>query len=628
MDTAWISRRSPVISTKGVCASSQSLATATGLRILREGGNAADAAVAMAAALNVTEPCSTGIGGDAFALYFDAKTKKVSCLQGNGASGSAFTLELLNNRGIGDPQEGFHPLDAFSGLCCTVPGAAALWEDMIVDYGKLPLAQVLQPAIELAEEGFAIGPVTADQWSTATLQGEEAFRVFRPGNKRITMGTFFRNPDLAVTFRTLAMEGAKKGFYQGRIAQAIVEACQEYDGVLSLDDLAAHVTARADPIAVDYHGVRVYQTPPPSQGLAVLLALQYIQAYERLHGGSLIPGANTSTAATTAATADASPSSPFAPQWDRKFHVDEIHVTLECMRLAYCDALQYVADPRANPNAEQEAALLQHLLSDAHADERIRQVSVHTVQDITPGTIPAAFTEGETVYFCVVDNDGNACSFINSNYKGFGSGIVPRGTGFTLQNRGHNFSLVRGHRNQAAPRKRPYHTIIPGLATYVTRSGNGDGEAEGEEESLCAVFGNMGGFMQPMGHVQLLRNIVDYRLDPQAACDAPRWYLLHTGDTQDARDCRTSVVTFEEQYGRYREHTCDARGVSVSWKETNEYDAIVQGLGAKGHKVIAARVGDQRTMYGRAQVIWRPRDQAVYWAGSDPRADGCAMPFL
>jgi gamma-glutamyltranspeptidase/glutathione hydrolase len=617
MDGLWISRRSPVISTKGVCASSQSLATAIGLRILREGGNAADAAVAMAAALNVTEPCSTGIGGDAFSLYYDASTKRVSCLQGNGASSENFTLDLLNERGYGILGEGLKPLDPRSGLCCTVPGAAALWENMIKENGKLSLAQVLQPAIELADDGFAIGPVTADQWSTSTLQGEEAFRVLRPDNKRIVPGQLFRNPDLAETFRTLAAAGAAEGFYRGRIADAIVRACADFGGVLSHADLEAHTTARADPISIVYHGLRIFQTPPPSQGLAVLLSLQYIQAYERMHGGKLVDIATSSSPS----HADNNQS---VPLWQQKFNIDELHITLECMRRAYCDGLQYIGDPRSL--SSDHALLLEELLSDAFAESRVRDIHGSQTTEVLPGTIPASFTEGETVYFCVVDNDGNACSFINSNYMGFGSGIMPLNTGFTLQNRGHNFSLARGHPNQAGPRKRPYHTIIPGMATYAQPGGGG-------EEEFCAAFGNMGGFMQPMGHVQLLRNIVDYKLDVQAACEAPRWYLLHTGETQDAQDCRRSVITFEEQFGRCRLPAApDSVHSSTQspWVELDLYQEIVEGLRAKGHVIeaTAPRRGEKRTMYGRAQVIWKDQGRPVFWAGSDPRADGCAMPFF
>lgn len=593
MEHTWNSRRSPIISAKGICASSQSFASATGIRILREGGNAADAAVAMAAALNVTEPCSTGIGGDAFALYYDAKTKAVTCLQGNGASGAAFTLDLLNSRGIGDTAEGLAPLDCNSGLCITVPGSAALWEDLIKDHGRLSLSTVLQPAIQLASEGFPIGPVTAEQWSTSTLQGEEAFRVLRPGNRPIEPGQFFRNPDLADTFRRVGSLGAKEGFYRGPIAEAMIAAVHEYGGVLTLEDLERHETARAEPISVVYRGIRVFQTPPPSQGLAVLLALQYIQAFKASHGETVdnqgqelrVEG---------------------RPAWEKKYDVDEIHLSLECMRRAYCDALAYVGDPRT------DKIPVETLLSEAYAEERVRDIDLKVTTEIAPGDL-SGFLAGETVYFSVVDNDGNACSMINSNYKGFGSGIVPKGVGFTLQNRGHNFSLVRGHPNQAAPLKRPYHTIIPGLAVHE------------DSRDLCAVFGNMGGFMQPMGHVQLLRNLLDYGLHPQLACDAPRWYLMHTGRSQSVNDCRRSVVGFEEDFGRFNKAKQDHEEAG---EEVVALPEILRALEAKGHEIVPLHRGLGRTMYGRAQMIWKHPTTGLYWAGSDPRADGCAIPYF
>jgi gamma-glutamyltranspeptidase / glutathione hydrolase len=503
-------------------------------------------------------------------------------------------LDYLNSLGIGD---GLQPLDPRSGLCITVPGSAALWEDLVSKHGKLSLLEVLQPAIKLAEDGYPIHPITADQWSMAFLQGEEAIRVLRPENKRVEAGRWFRNPDLAETFRTLGTLGAKEGFYSGRIGNAILEATHAYGGVFTAEDLLQHETALADPISVVYHGIRVFQTPPPSQGLAVLLALQYIQALE-----SRLPPTTSSSVEVNAASTEAIPSSNFfEAKYDQKYHIDEIHKSLECMRRAYCDGLQYIGDPRT------DKIPVDILLSNEYAQQRVQDISLDQTTEITPGDL-TAFKTGETVYLSVVDNDGNACSMINSNYMGFGSGIMPIGCGFTLQNRGHNFSLVRGHPNQLAPRKRPYHTIIPGLALHE------------HDQTLYAVFGNMGGFMQPMGHVQLLRNLLDYHLDPQLAVDAPRWYLMHTGKTQAASDCQKSVVQFEEHYGKYLDQT--------TGQLIDKYDEIVQGLQQKGHEIVDIARGNNRMMYGRAQVIWRHPQTGIYWAGSDPRADGCAIPFL
>ena len=461
MDT-WNSRRSAILSSKAICSSSQPLASSTGIRILENGGNAADAAVAMAAVLNLTEPCSTGIGGDAFALYYEAKTKKVHCLQGNGASPRALTLEYLNSIGIG-VGEGLKPWDSRCGLCVTVPGAAALWEDMVVSHGKLTLNQVLAPAISLAENGFPLSPVTAEYWKDSFIQGEEANRIFRPNGAPVKPGQLFKNPDLANTFRSLAEQGAKKGFYSGPIAEAIVEAVREIGGVMSLDDLISHSTQHEDPISTVYKGLRIYQTPPPSHGLCVLVALNLIQACEKR--------LNLAQAGTHCSSQN---SLSFEPNWELRANPEATHLVIEAMRRAFADGLEFIGDPLNNTNRIPTDILL----SQEYADTRSQEISLDTATSVRAGDI-SFFQHGETVYFSVVDDEGNACSFINSNYMGFGTGMVPKNTGFTLQNRGFNFSLQPGHNNQVAPRKRPYHTIIPSLATFE------------EDGSLFGVFGNM-----------------------------------------------------------------------------------------------------------------------------------------
>jgi gamma-glutamyltranspeptidase/glutathione hydrolase len=435
------SRRSEIYSTKGICTSSQPLASAVGVKILQEGGNAADACVAMAAALNVLEPCSTGIGGDAFALYYDAKTKKVSCLQGNGSSPSGLTMEMLAARGIGcGPEQ--KRLDKFSGLAVTVPGAPMLWEDTIKSFGNKSLADVLLPAIILAEEGFPISPMTAEQWAKGFLQGEESNRVLRPNGKNPIAGEVLYNPDLAKTFRILGERGAKEGFYRNEIAQAIVAAVQAYDGVLTLEDLNAHETSFEEPISILYKGYRIFETPPPTQGLAALIAL------------SLLDKA--------------------APDTSLHSRGSELqaHVGIEAMRLAFADALNYLSDPRHHNTP------VATLLSDDYISKRaafIKDSSSH----VQAGDA-SEFRDGDTVYFCCIDRDGNGCSMINSNYMHFGTGIMPTNCGFTIQNRGFNFSLQPGHLNELAPKKRPYHTIIPCL---ITRESDG---------SLFSTLGNMG----------------------------------------------------------------------------------------------------------------------------------------
>jgi gamma-glutamyltranspeptidase/glutathione hydrolase len=461
----WNSRRSDIYGNRGICSSSQPLASAVGVKVLQTGGNAADAAIAMAATLNLTEPCSTGIGGDAFALYYEAKTKKVHCLQGNGKSSVHTTLESLRARGIGIG-EGLSNWDCRSGLCVTVPGAAGLWENLVEKFGSMKLLDVLQPAINLAEEGFPISPVTSKYWSKGLLQGEEAFRVLRPNNQPVLPGHFFRNPDLANTFRSLGTLGAKKGFYSGPVAEAIVAAVKEYGGDLTLEDLASHETYEEAPISTVYKGIRVYQTPPPSHGLSVLLALNVLQALEAQ--STVADGSHISVKDSLAIFSKQAPTA------------EQTHRAIQAMRHGFADALQYICDPLHHPHSDTSPMPTDVLLSERYTQQRVQSIlNIASAGDpVYPGDL-TPFIQGETVYFCCVDAEGNACSMINSNYMGFGTGIVPKNTGFTLQNRGYNFSLQPGHPNQIEGGKRPYHTIIPGLATYE------------EDDSLYGVFGNM-----------------------------------------------------------------------------------------------------------------------------------------
>lgn len=443
-----------------------------------------------------------------------------------------------------------------------------LWEDMVKTFGCKDLASVLQPAIELAEEGFPLGPMTAEQWAKGFLQGAESQRVLRVGGVNPKAGQVMRNPDLARTFRTLAAHGAKKGFYTGEVAEAMVAALHEYGGVLSLEDLAAHATATETPISVAYRGFRVFETPPPTQGLAALLALSILDKAApdpRVHG---------------------------------RGSEAQAHVGVEAMRLAFADALQQLSDPR------HKHVPVQTLLSDAYTSERAGCVGA-SAAPVVAGE-ESRFRDGDTVLFCCIDRLGNGCSMINSNYQHFGTGIMPKGTGFTVQNRGFNFSLEPGHPNALAPRKRPYHTIIPCL---ITREDDG---------SLFSALGNMGGFMQPQGHVQLVRNLVDFGMSPQAAVDAPRWMLGGLGRTQSAADVLESRVMLEEGYGGARDG--GAAG--------DDGASVARGLAARGHRVAPLVTGTEREVFGRAQIIVRDRVTGVLCAGSDPRADGCAMPVV
>ncbi len=530
------SRRSPVYSRGGIVAASQPLAVAAGLRALEAGGNAADAAVATAAALNVTEPTSTGLGGDCFALFFDAKTKTVSALNGSGRAPAALSLARLE-------KEGMRQIPPYHPYTITVPGACAGWCDLIERFGRMPLSTTLAPAIRLAEEGFPVAPVASYFWQNAAARGQ----LRRAANGReLTIdgrgpnpGEIFRNPGLARTLRLIA-EGGKAAYYQGPIAEAICAIVGEAGGCLSLNDLATHVSTWEEPISTTYHGVRVWECPPNGQGLAALLALNLLEGFDL----AALP--------------------PLSPQ--------RLHLMIEAMRLAFADARRWVADPAFHP------APLDALLSKDYARRRAELILADRLNtDITHGCPEYS---SDTVYFSVVDGEGNACSFINSNYMGFGTGIVPRGFGFSLQNRGHNFSLDPQHPNRLEPGKRPYHTIIPAMATDA----NGD---------LYACYGVMGGFMQPQGHMQVTVAMVTDGEDPQGALDRPRF-------------CLEGKLT----------------GPEVSL-EVGIPRVAVRALQAMGHKAEVVS-GMSRALFGRGQIIRRDPSSGVLCAGSDPRADGYA----
>ncbi len=534
---AFDSRRSPVYSRHGIVATSQPLATAAGLEILSKGGNAADAAVAAGAALNVTEPTSTGIGGDMFALYYSADTQQVTALNGSGRAPAALTLERLKQDGFSTEMPPFH------AHTVTVPGACAGWFDLIEKHGSLSMAEILAPAIQLASEGFPVAPITSYSWQ----RGAQNQLKSAPNGHELTIdgrgpkpGEIFRNPNLARTFEIVA-QGGRDAFYQGEIAESIVSVIREAGGCMSMEDLATHSSTWDEPISVTYRGLRVYECPPNGQGITALIALNILEGFEL----SSLPSLST----------------------------ERLHLMIESMRLAFADSRWYVADPKFSNVPVQE------LLSKEYANER-RKLINKSQATIDPKRGTPVSSSG-TVYLSVVDKFGNACSFINSNYWGFGTGIVPKGFGFTLQNRGHNFSLDPDHPNRLEPRKRPYHTIIPAM---VTR----------EDGSLYASYGVMGGFMQPQGHMQVLLALVDDGFNPQSALNLPRF-----------------CIDVEEAGGR----------VAL---EDGIPERVVSELEKMGHLVYRVS-GYDRSLFGRGQVILRDAETGVLCAGSDPRADGCAM---
>ncbi|HLF26088.1 MAG TPA: gamma-glutamyltransferase [Anaerolineae bacterium] len=523
------SRRSVVMARNGMVATSQPLAALAGLRTLLQGGNAADAAVATAAALNVVEPVSTGAGGDAFALTYTARTGDITALNASGRAPQAQTLAEMQRRGYtAMPERG--------ALTITVPGAVAGWADLLRRHGTMSLADALQPAIELAEQGFPVTELIAQAWSSLEQDAREVptlAQTYLIDDHAPRPGEVFKNPTLARTLRAIA-EGGPDAFYRGPIAEAIVQVIQAHGGLMTLDDLAAHRSTWDEPIQTDYRGVTMVECPPNGQGVVALETLNLLEGFELAALGYATP--------------------------------DYYHHVLEALKLAFADASAYVADPRrvSVPTAG--------LIDKAYAAERRKSIDPQrAARRAAPGQ-----PRGGTAYLSIIDQDRNACSFINSNYWGFGSGLAAAGV--ALHSRGALFSLEAGHANCIAPGKRPYHTIIPALAL--------------KRGQLWMSFGVMGGFVQPQGQVQVACNLIDFGMNPQQALDAPR-AIWHTGATVDLED-----------------------GIP---------DATRLALAGMGHHLLAQ--DDPARYYGGGQIIAIDEESGALLGGSDPRKDGCALGY-
>ncbi len=485
--------RTPLYAPRGVVATSQPLAVAAGLNVLRNGGNAVDAAIATAVTLTVVQPGSNDIGGDLFAIVWDGT--RLHGLNASGRSPEALSRDLVESRDIAAPVRGGvavrggaqagldQSMPLFGWLPVTVPGAPAGWRDLHSRFGQLPFADLFSDAIAYAAGGYRVSPRVAGSWqrahqvyaglggaagASAGAEFAEWGRVYAPGGRAPRAGEVFRNPDAARTLRLIAGSGAAE-FYQGAIATAMAGHARATGGLLDLADLAGHRSTWVDPISAGYHGYDVWELPPNGQGLAALLALGILDGLD-------LAGA--------------------APE--RRWHAQ-----IEAMKLGFADAHAHVADPDLAP------APLDRLRSPGYLAGRRALIGASAGE---PG--PGEVALGGTVYLCTADADGMMVSLIQSNYVGFGSFVAVPGYGFGLQNRGAGFSLDPGHPNVVAPGKRPFHTIIPG---FLTRAGEPVGP-----------FGVMGGHMQPQGHLQLVVSTVDDGLDPQAALDAPRWYW-HAG---------------------------------------------------------------------------------------------------
>ena len=519
-------RRSTVYAPRAAAATSQPLATAAAIEVMERGGNAIDGAVAAAAVLNVVEPHMTGMGGDAFSIVWWAETGELFGLDASGRSGSGMTVDALRARG--------HERMPGSGPeAVTVPGAVSGWSALVERFGRLELAEVLAPAIRIARDGFPVTPVIARQWGSAAqkLSRDEGARAtyLVDGERAPRAGEWVANPDLARTFQRIADEGPGV-LYGGALGRELVDGLTALGGFITLDDLAAHEVRWVEPLSTDFRGYTVWELPPAGQGIAALEMLEILEPFDLA-----VMGHNSA---------------------------DYLHHLIEAKKLAFADLYRYVSDPETmeiDPTS---------LLSPGYVGARRALIDPDAAAErVEPGR---AITDSETIYLAVADADGNMVSFINSVYSSFGSGIVIPGLGFALQNRGGGFVMEDGHPNRVAPRKRPFHTIIPG---FVTRDG----------EPVMA-FGLMGGSMQPQGHTQLLLNMLVFGMDPQEAVDAARFRHL------------------------------SGRRVAIE-RVTEE---VAGQLAARGHELSDWT----RTDFGGAQVILRlPRGWA---AASEPRKDGHA----
>jgi gamma-glutamyltranspeptidase/glutathione hydrolase len=465
--------RSPVYAPNGVAATSQPLATSAALRVLQNGGNAIDAAVTAAAVLGVVEPMMTGIGGDMFALFWSAKEKRLVALNASGRAGALMTREALLKRGRKGMVRGIEAV--------TVPGALAGWDALLKKYGTMTLAQTLQPAIGYAENGYVVTPVIAGDWASERrilMRDSAARKLYMPNGDTPKAGDFFKNPDLAATYREIAREGPS-AFYGGALGQKVVAHVQKLGGFLTLDDLKKNEPTWVTPISTMFKGYRVWELPPNNQGIATLEMLRILDPYD-------LKGMGLNSAA-------------------------YLHHLIEAKKLAYADLAQYDGD------ADHLTIPPSTILSDPFINERRSHIDEHKAMVVTePGP---GRTSSETVYLTVADKDGNMVSFINSNFDLFGSGVVVPGTGFVLQDRGMGFTLQADLPNTVAPGKRPFHTLIPG---FVTKPGpNSRPDGTGDEPYMS--FGLMGGAMQAQGHVQFLINHLVFGLDVQQAMDVGRF---------------------------------------------------------------------------------------------------------
>jgi gamma-glutamyltranspeptidase/glutathione hydrolase len=535
--------RSVTIAPHGMVATSHPLATQIGLDVLKQGGNAIDAALAADAALGLMEPMSCGVGGDLYAIVWDAKSQKLHGLNASGRSPYAATRDYFAKKALTE-------IPTAGPLSWSVPGCVDGWDALRKRFGTLPFERILEPTIRYAEDGFPVSEVIAGYWrgaERALSRHPDSARTYLIDGRAPRAGEVFRNPRLATTYRAIA-QGGRDAFYKGQIARAIVASSEKQGGLFSLKDFEDNEPTWVEPVSTTYRGYQVWEIPPPGQGIAALQMLNILEGYDLKKMG---------------------PES--ADYW---------HLLIEAKKLAYADRARYYADPTFAkvPTAK--------LISKPYADGRRKLIVLDKALTSVPPGDPK-LGQGDTIYLCAVDKDRNCCSLIQSNYNGFGSGLVPGELGFALQNRGTLFALDKDHPNTLEPHKRPFHTIIPSL---VTNGGK-----------PWFVFGVMGGDMQPQGQVEVLCNLIDFGMNVQAAGEAPR--IEHTGSaTPKGRPEREGGGTVQAEEGITKE--------------------TVEELERRGHRVVRVR----RNGGGYQGILIDPQTGMLH-GGSEARKDGCAAGY-
>lgn len=532
--------RSEVIAVNGMACTSQPLATQIALDILKQGGNAIDAAIAANAALGLMEPTGCGIGGDLFAIVWDAKTKKLYGLNASGRSPYSLTRDHFRAKGLSS-------IPAYGPLPVSVPGTVDGWYEMHGKFGKLPMKSILAPAIRYAREGFPVSELIAYylEGSAKRFKDYPNFaEIWMPNGHAPAKGEIFKNPSLANTYEKIAA-GGRDAFYKGEIAAAIAKFMESQGGFLSEKDLADHTSEWVEPVSANYRGYEVWEIPPNGQGIAALQMLNILEGYD-------LKGMGFGSA-------------------------DYIHTFIEAKKLVFEDRAKYYADPAFGDLP------VEQLISEEYAAERRKLIDpAKAASRYEPGRLDP----GNTIYLTVADKEGNMVSLIQSNYRGMGSGMVPDGLGFMLQDRGELFSLKEDHLNVYEPHKRPFHTIIP---CFITKEGK-----------PWISFGVMGGDLQPQGHVQIVVNLIDFGMNLQEAGDAPR--MQHFGSSQPTGEVMTN-------------------GGRVALEEGFDYETI-RGLMSRGHQV-SFDLGS----YGGYQAIMRNPETGVYFGASESRKDGQAAGY-